>query len=265
MGNESMGKNLSLFRSRQYALHAHALKMGSISAGSALFDAALTNGLLAIVAHDSVEKEKACRNGSGRTLPASSLLLRLKGMPKCTDGDLYLVRDPDDIFPSGVNVSLEIFKDALEATQGVRHGRGGNPVVAAEAVQALLDLDLHPSLGTISEEEANHSEARALEKAAEEAGRASAYLYFISEIDEGEIERRLLAVTEGQHNSRGNDPEEGFDLEECPVCWQESLVVKGREMYDMPFGDCYVCSYELTQDEANFNSFRRWVEEHADE
>ncbi len=94
-----------------------------------LFDTAITNGLLAIVSHDSPGAELDNR---GRTLPATALL--------------ELAVESPTIQLSAMDVAS--LSDGLDLTQPSRHGRADDEfaVVRPDHLASLEDLDQHPAL-----------------------------------------------------------------------------------------------------------------------
>lgn len=95
-----------------------------------LFDTAITNALLAIVANDSPGAEVDNR---GRTLPATALL-QLAGTSSAID-------------LSSVDVAR--LREGLDLTQPSRHGRADDEfaVVRPDHLASLEDLDRHAALG----------------------------------------------------------------------------------------------------------------------
>lgn len=94
-----------------------------------LFDTAVTNGLLAIVSHDSPGSELDKR---GFTLPAKALL--------------QLAAESPTIQLSAIDVAS--LTNGLDLTQPSRHGRADDEfsVVRPDHLASLKDLDQHPAL-----------------------------------------------------------------------------------------------------------------------
>lgn len=117
-----------VLRRVRYATNVLALEADSIPPEGP-FDAALTNGLLAIVASEFPGRERA-KPGSDRMLPASGLLdvIDEEGGLACVDA--------------------ATLREGLELTQPVRHGRADDEfaVIVERHVRALEGLDNHASL-----------------------------------------------------------------------------------------------------------------------
>lgn len=114
-----------VLRRVRYATNAIALAENRVPP-EAPFDAALTNGLLAIVAEDFPDKLR-----THGLLPPASRLLDL-----VDEGGMMLKAD------------LQVLRDGLLLTQPARHGRADDEfaVITSEHVNALLSLDTHPAL-----------------------------------------------------------------------------------------------------------------------
>ncbi|TQN26092.1 hypothetical protein FHX37_4630 [Haloactinospora alba] len=249
------------FRREQYAVHAHSLKHAAVELGPALFDSALTNALLVIVAHDHTSGENACRDPKGRTRSASSLIKVMREITISGNGD-YRVSDASPSFPQGTIVSLDDLMEGLSMTQPVRHGKeGGSKIVPSGAVQALLDLDHHPALGDLLQREADSHQVKMAEWDAGERRRALEYLEFL---EDEEIERRINEATKTNelimYFESLQDP-----LEWCPVCECKALLVNGRVEFDVPFGMCFVCSYKRIPEDAEREAFERVMDWDADD
>ena len=95
------------------------------------FDAALTNGLLAIIADELPGEEYRPRRG----MRSARELLRIVEAKAATTANLLVIE-------------VAVLREALNLTQPVRHGRADDEfaVVEADHVAALIALDAHPAL-----------------------------------------------------------------------------------------------------------------------
>jgi hypothetical protein len=126
----------------------------------ALFDQALTNGLLAIAAwaipgHSANDPDQ-------RQLPASRVLGDLEAICQVDNGVCTLPTDePDYILDEHgmlqtldrekrIRLDVAQLADAIGRTQKARHGRGPGKQVTPEDVAALVALDGHPALGELT-------------------------------------------------------------------------------------------------------------------
>jgi hypothetical protein len=124
-----------VLRRVRYAMNTLALRNEALPP-EGLFDTAVTNALLAIVAHDSPGDEK---KPNGQTLPATALLTLAATSPTVDDSC----------------ISAEVLREGLDLTQPARHGRADDEfaVLRADHLTALEDLDQHPALGFLSDAE----------------------------------------------------------------------------------------------------------------
>lgn len=117
-----------VLRRVRFATNVLALEADSIPPEGP-FDAALTNGLLAIVASEFPGRELA-KPGTDRMLPASGLL--------------DVIEENDGL----ECVDLATLREGLDLTQAVRHGRADDEfaVIVERHIRALENLDHHASL-----------------------------------------------------------------------------------------------------------------------
>lgn len=116
-----------VLRRVRYATNTHALQEDRVPPEGP-FDAALTNGLLAVVADEWSGEEL---RSNGRTKPASALL--------------DLIEDKGVPLPY---VDLPALRDGLAVSQPVRHGRAHDEFAVLHSTHfvALAALDEHPAL-----------------------------------------------------------------------------------------------------------------------
>ncbi|WP_433358757.1 hypothetical protein [Streptosporangium sp. CA-115845] len=247
-------------RARQYAFCASALCFEPVGAGvEGVFDQALTNGLTAIVAHHWKDQE-SCR---GRVKSAAELLKVIEAEGVLVREGVYWVTDNphtpkpttsyvDPFEDRPMEVRVMVLREALSATQAIRHARAtddeiGSNLTAAH-VDALWELSGHPTLAGLVD---------VLNEMREERVRGA-----VSALDDHEQDRAFtyLALLSGEELARragvdyvGEYSQEPGDVEECPVCGNISLVLSSHdsEIAEIGVGCCVVCSYERTMDAAN--------------
>lgn len=201
---------------------------------AAVFDTALTNGLVAIVQHDWPTRVPA----RGRKPSANQLLDAIEqevGLNAAGTVDL-----PDghgDTVPAAVNV----FRQALRRTQPVRHGNGGDGTVLAVEVDALTSLDPHPALGTLRGATYDRLAMLSHRDDAVERSRAAAYA---DDLDAEETARQVELASASMPFS----PKDLLDWDppqDCPVRGHASLAVTQTDDmgYGIGPGTCSVCSY----------------------
>lgn len=172
------------------------------------YDEAVTNGLLVIVAHEFPGKDFK----KGRARSASQLL-----------DD---VLEPHDT--EGVDVLR--LREGIELTQGFRHGRAHEEwvTIGPQHVQAMMDLDTHPSLNV-------------LEKARK-----------VRNVDECLMATFLDEAEEHLPWS----PKDRLDTPEpdlCDDCGRPTFLAEGWDMFggnDAP-GTCIACGYVRTEEVAD--------------
>ncbi|MFB7669728.1 hypothetical protein ACFC1R_38530 [Kitasatospora sp. NPDC056138] len=261
---EELDETAQRRRARQYAECTAPLDSEDAVAGAeSLWDTALTNALVAIVAHEWPGKEKDAR---GRVLPASGLLkvIEAAGLAEA-DGsaEVYVIPDPDPCkalagtspWPwaeagetpprADVRVAVGTLRDGLTPTQHVRHGRDGADGARLERrhVDALIDLDPHPALGTLSAEQSSRNWTRIFE---DDRRSAQAALQLLTRIGEKEAARRAAEsdwLHDGYHPKHNPG---GVELAQCPVCELEAFSAYGQDDHGMDLGPglCLVCGYE---------------------
>ncbi len=231
----------------EYARNTVALGLGYERPGApALFDAAVTNGLVAIVAHEwpgeEVEPGK-----KGRMLSANSLLKLI-----------------DEKARSGIELSdaatrvagnIGVLRRTVTELAPARHGSGGWAFVHPDAVEALRDLDQHPALLVLGMFEGDEREAQDLARDADARASAESYLALLSE---DEIARRVANLDD----ALPFDPKEraaSFDPQECDVCGQETLVVTSIDPHGVGVGvgTCFVCGYHRREPAATLDARHR--------
>ena len=247
-------------RKRQYAVHTLALGDGDAPGAASLFDTALTNGMLAIVATEWPGEELQGRV----TLPARKLIDLVISKISTTnwvialDNGLPFPKSP----PRQVAVDLQILRQAIVDTQPVRHGRtGGLEEVSRAVVLALHHLDQHHALGVLHEEDINQAEVAAAGVRAFETLRVARYIDLVGD---DELERRA----ERAKDALPVDPKERsihLGLGDCPMCGYAALVVEGELHYGTQLGTCFACSFVHTEQMADEAEFRRMLDYHAGE
>lgn len=252
------------------------------------FDAALTNGLLAVVAV-AIPGHRAA-NMSGSMPPASQLLRDLVsafgssgGLTRVPTGEeethwddfaLYFDSGQRGLPPAPqvldrprrqrfVDVNTDLLIDALVRTQAARHDRGPTGLLTKADVEELLALDEHPALGALSDHQNDARYAKGRASDAEEAQRAYEVLSMLTDADRAD----RVAHVKAEHG----DPAPGADaiaLQERLVCGNETLVATGGDEfgYGTVSGTCQVCSYrqsDYATEELNLALEReaRWADD----
>lgn len=174
------------------------------------FDTALTNGLLAIVAHDMPGAEMHSKK-LGHLLSARELLAVIEstGPPSF--------------------IAAQLLADGLDVTQPVRHGREDDEfaVLSQEHVAAVVALDQHPALRFL-----NSARGRTLDECA------------------------AIGFRERASEELPSHPRDRLDFpepEECPQCLRETFLRWGWDDFggSASAGECIVCAYERSPDEAH--------------
>jgi hypothetical protein len=232
-----------------YALNVLALDGGLLRPGApALFDMAISNGLVAIVSYEWSGSHLT--PGRPDKLKAAEDLLKLitaraekvvKGVYRLQSGTVR-----------ATEVRVGELGVAVRRLNKVRHGAGGLAMVMPGELEALKLLDAHPALGSLRSYGADESEAQDLANDADERARAGSYLEMLAD---DEIARRV----ESAKDSRSRSPDNiGLvpPLQQCGVCAQVALVVKGVDNRGagIGFGTCFVCGYSRSRSAADLEA-----------
>lgn len=210
----------------------------------AIFDQALSNGLLAIVAAEwpgeEVDPKKL------RTLSAATLLGVIEEKAdKQPDGTFLIPGTRAD--PDVVCVDTKTLRDGVTETQAPRHGRGEGKLERRH-IDALLVLDRHRSLGRIPEVVSDGRWIKAEIHDLYDRDRAQVYLEFIGDEEAQMRAERAPELTESYH-PKHNPDWEGTELEHCAVCGYESFRLDVPvDFEDTGSGACLVCSYTRSPD-----------------
>lgn len=248
-------------RAYHYAECAAALEADASGPGAAgLFDQALTNALVGIVATDWPGDEFSS-SAKGITKSASGLLALLcQRLPRQPDGRHRLVAKDGTV----LDIDVDALQAALAATQPTRHARpaGGRDLLPTE-VAALLELDQHPALLTLSGARSDRA-FTATERRDREA-QADAFDYLMVIGDE-EAARRAATV----EDYLPFDPKErsiADDPQECPVCSNDTLLVDAVDSFGLGVGAgrCIVCGYRRTEAAMEDLAFDEWMALKADD
>lgn len=200
-------------------------------------------------------------------LPAAELLKVIEECATKAGDDVYHVpnrrdSDPepepwpisitdDDPLEDVTVVKASVLRTAIAATQAIRHARAADEdstvTLPDEQIDALDGLSYHPALADMEGLVADRfwRNTLAADRAAVE--RAEQYLELLGE---KELERRAaIDYSEMCRWAHGS----GTQVDECPVCGNESLVVSGREGWlgEVAIGQCVVCSYKRTAEVAD--------------
>lgn len=246
-------------RARQYAVCTYALEHDHVSDGAeGVFDQALTNGLAAIVAHEWPGEE----HRGARTLSAAELLTVIETYGKAMDcgtvrilrqGEPEYVQTPldDDEIPNFTPVDVKTLRDGINATQAIRHARDtddDSPALTTGHLKALRDLDDHPALYAITDEQIDRAEQNVAETDRAEGERASAYWQSLT--DDERSRRRAIDY---QDEYAWETPESRCEVDLCPVCWTEAFVASTFDSWldEIGIGACRACSYRRSPDVAD--------------
>ena len=210
-------EGLQARRARQYAVRTYALDYDRATDGAeGLFDQALTNGLAAIVAQEWPGEEV---ERGGRMLAAARLLDVVEEHGKHKEDGVVAILRPgepeytqypfeDEPMPNYTTVNVPVLRDALSATQAIRHARDSDEptdtVLTDAHIAALRDLDLHPALYALSDEVINRAEAGVMERDRIEQNRALDYWHSLG--DDERRRREMIdyeASTPGRRGTRG--------------------------------------------------------------
>jgi len=228
---------------------------------SGIFDTALTNGLVAIVAVRWPGEESS---EQGWMKPASVLLALVVANSEPNADGIHELPDLDpppeiDIFgppldPSPTRIDPVLFRDAIRRTQVIRHAREEDAEPLEERhVDALAALNADAALRVSLEygEDVDEYEERVTLADAVERARARAYLDTLSL---EEMERRGNVDYEEEYLEI-DDGERYHTAHECPVCGLEALIETRRDSYvdEFPAGTCIACSYAKSFDIADLD------------
>ena len=116
--------------------------------------------------------------------------------------------------------------------------------MTAKHIHALKELDSHPALQVLSDEQVERITGHIRDADMIEMERAQRYL---DALDPGEVERRASMIYTPDYTSV-----DGGEVDFCDVCGNCSLVAAGRDgvMGAVAYGHCMVCSYERTPEVA---------------
>ncbi|QRP43072.1 hypothetical protein [Amycolatopsis sp. FDAARGOS 1241] len=124
-----------------------------------------------------------------------------------------------------VTIETAILMDAIDIANAIRHGNENHGELEQRHLDALFELDKHPRLNGMLDEE-----IEAYEHGDTEANnvRAAIAQDYLSLLDTTEIARRVEAA--GWFAPAPG--EVGEDLQDCPVCDQKALISEGGiDMY----------------------------------
>ena len=240
-----MSSQLQDDRREIYAQAAAVLDEDHLVPGAeALFDQALTNGLL-VIAAAVIPGHAAADDPPRRRLPSAADLLTALAAHA---GDAARPTIEIPLGGSGDSGFLLLeaahLQDAVRRTQAARHGRGPGGQVTTADVEALLALDKHPALQAIAGHylDKNWRQAQVADQI--ERSRAAD---FLDNLDSNEISRR---VREAERVSGFHEDE--LEPQECPVCGHNTLLatVPDDFGYGTTAGTCVVCSYHRSDDAA---------------
>jgi len=242
-------------RARQYAVCTYALEYDRVADGAeGVFDQALTNGLAAIVAHEWPGSEMGRRG----VLSAAALVDVVEERGKRVDDEVRILRpdEPewetvpweDEPTPNFTSVRVGTLRDAIGATQAIRHARdaGKTPPqsLSATHIEALSALDHHPALYRLTDEMIDRAERSAADEDAVERERAIEYWDAV-----GSEERSRREGFDYVDAYAWTGEVERCEVTECPVCWQQAFVAGEFDSYldEVGVGRCIACSYQRTR------------------
>ncbi|MBQ1116992.1 hypothetical protein [Streptomyces sp. C3-3] len=260
-------------QARIYAVCAVKLDEDHTDVAEGTFDAALTNALVAIVAHEWSGEERK-KPDRPHLKSARELLGVVKGKaeagkkvhPVAGRPEVYVIPDPHPVTvgepPVSVTEGCSIFSserrslppldtridfatltDALEATQATRHGREGGRPLERRHVDALLALDDHTSLMVLDAEREDRHGRSASEEDHREQVKA---LKRLNRLGNEEADRRAAIAAEIHEGYHPKHHPAGLDLQDCPVCQYPAFSSEGGDELSMQIGigQCLVCHYE---------------------
>lgn len=280
-------------QARIYAVCAVKLDQDYADAAEGTFDAALTNALVSIVAHEWPGQERK-KPGKSYLWPASQLLTVITQKSEAEDraklapGEPGVCLIPDPVTgsepPVGVSEEPTIFShermqlppldtridtatltDALDVTQAIRHGRGEGRPLERRHIDALLALDSHTSLMALAAEQEDRYERSASEEDERERARASDRLELLGQDVASRRAAEAAEIHDGYHPK--HNPE-GLDLQDCPVCGYTAFSSSSGDDLGMQIGigQCLVCHYErspaIAEAEARLLYYKaRWADD----
>lgn len=238
-------------RRKIYAACTAALLEDSSIPGEGTFDAALTNGLLAIASVAILGHKSA--NSSGFMPPASKVLDDLVAEFGATAGvvDVPTGEEAHDLNDVGmlvgdgnepkVPINVDQLREALKRTQPTRHGSGPDEQLEDADLQALTELDAHPALRCLGDRQNDLTWTRGDINDDFEMDRA---VEFMRLLDEEDIEARV-----GAAERYAPDYDDGRQMQDCPVCGYQTLVPTGGDGfgYGNTSGTCVVCTYRRSE------------------
>jgi hypothetical protein len=262
--------SISKHRCEQYATGTTALQENIAAPGAdGVFDVALTNGLLAVVAV-AVPGHAAAKTAC-KLPPASKLLDDLEvtfgkdaaGVTEVPTGenaqDLVGIGLVDLGYERTVRVEVDLLADALARTQAARHGRGPTGLLTSSDVEALAVLDEHPALSVLADYRREQYWDRGSAADTAEFDRALGVLKLLTDAD---IAARVMSVA-----SAHGLPVEEHELQFCPVCGNQTLVSGSTDSwgYGIVAATCPVCSFEQSEHGAELlNLDQEWISRWAD-
>ncbi|MDQ4033619.1 MAG: hypothetical protein M3332_15785 [Actinomycetota bacterium] len=276
-------------RAREYGQCTAALDTDYQTSGAeALYDQALSNGLVAIVEYEwpGEELETSRRRRRNKTKSATDLLKVIRNRAtKVSQGIVQLTTrtvgyiDPQyqrkDALcvnltaPSTefVQVAVDLLQEAIDRTQSIRHGRiqvHATVGLDRRHIDALCNLNHHPALDSLAEEYGDQSWRAAKVQDLWTRNHAADYLEIIGE---EEADRRM-STSEDYLPADPKDRAMGPELQRCPVCLRETLLADRFDSmgHGIGIGTCIVCSYNrgeaIAEDEASDIEWKvRWQDE----
>lgn len=272
-GEDDLMTEIEERRARQYAICTYALDYDRVTDGAeGVFDQALSNGLAAIVAHAWPGAESDDRG----VLSAARLLsvLEERGAIR-DDGIVHILRpgEPewdtvpweDKPVPNFTLIDVPTLREAISASQAIRHARDAGEAVASGLsdahIQALRELDHHPALYTLTDEMIQRAERNVAEEDAAERDRALDYWHSLGSEEQTRREAFDYAAAYAWETKDGR-----IEVGECSVCWQEAFVAEEFDGFldEIGVGTCIACSYRrsrrMADDLATEVQMRRAVE-----
>jgi len=224
-----------------------------VPGAEALFDQALTNGLL-VIAGAFIPGHAATEDPPPRRLPsADQLLTDVAKQAGHAGGRTAAVPFGGARRSGSLLLKVAQLRDAVQRTQTARHGRGPGGQVTEADVQALLALDEHPALQAIAGHYLDKTWREAQVDNRIELARAAD---FLSHLSANEITRRV------DEAERANDFGDGDPKpQECPVCGNNTLLGTEADAfgYGTTAGTCLVCSYRRSEETAyDLNLDQEW-------
>lgn len=235
-------------RRDRYAAGTLALQREEVPVGAeAVFNQALTNGLLAIAVAELPEYREYERPG-GRPPSARRVLRDLEARFGPAQNGSFEIPDPTSTqLGQPVVVGIRVLEDAIEATDPIRHGRPAVRALAQSDIRALLALDRHPALRHLDTVAMDVAEIKAEAQDLVELGRASGYLEVVDEVEQRRRKEALPVPFMDPSEPPGPEPLD------CPVCGHPTLLSTGSDSfgYGITAGICFVCSYRRSDHAAH--------------